>query len=199
MSFEKSFEHRERLLEAALTEFADQGFVAASINRILRQAGMSKGQFYYHFKDKEGLYFAAIEVLIARKQAFLSQHLSPADLQQDIFSLLQTQIRLGLEFARQYPLINRFSERFVKEKGNPIYHKTLAHYNFEENDGLKRLIDLAHERGDFRADLPLPFIRHVIAYLSTNVVELVNLDDQAEFEQSLTHFITFLKSGLAQP
>ena len=52
MSFAKTFEHKQKLLDAALAEFNEYGYEQASINRILAQAGMSKGQFYYHFKNK---------------------------------------------------------------------------------------------------------------------------------------------------
>ena len=67
MVFETTFEHREELVEAALEEFIAKGYEQASINTILRAAGMSKGQFYYHFENKEGLYLALIGILIERK------------------------------------------------------------------------------------------------------------------------------------
>ncbi len=34
---------RERVLDAALAEFADQGYQAASLNRLVAQAGIAKG------------------------------------------------------------------------------------------------------------------------------------------------------------
>lgn len=43
-------------MDVALDEFASEGFAAASINRILEAAGMSKGSLYYYFDGKEDLY-----------------------------------------------------------------------------------------------------------------------------------------------
>jgi AcrR family transcriptional regulator len=44
------------ILRAALDEFAAHGFSAASLNRIIDAAGISKGSMYYYFDDKEELY-----------------------------------------------------------------------------------------------------------------------------------------------
>ena len=43
---------RQRILEAARTEFAAKGYDAASLNQILLASGLSKGSFYYYFDDK---------------------------------------------------------------------------------------------------------------------------------------------------
>ena len=44
------------ILRAALDEFAAHGFSAASLNRIIDAAGISKGSMYYYFDDKEELW-----------------------------------------------------------------------------------------------------------------------------------------------
>jgi AcrR family transcriptional regulator len=49
-------EKKHAILEAAAEEFADKGFEGASTNRIIENAGMSKGAFYYYFDDKADLY-----------------------------------------------------------------------------------------------------------------------------------------------
>ncbi|MEJ2411134.1 MAG: TetR/AcrR family transcriptional regulator [Novosphingobium sp.] len=54
-------ERQAQLLDPAEAEFAAQGFAGASLNRILEQAGMSKGQAYYYISDKLDLYRATID------------------------------------------------------------------------------------------------------------------------------------------
>lgn len=46
---------RQRILNAALTEFGQHGFRGASIRRIARLAGVSPALIQYHFGTKEGL------------------------------------------------------------------------------------------------------------------------------------------------
>lgn len=195
--FAKTFEHRDALLDAALEEFSAKGYDNASINDILAAADMSKGQFYYHFDNKEALYLALIGVLIEQKQAFLASVMTPADMAQDIFGILKTQVRYGMLFARAYPAINRFAESFLREQGNPIYATALRAYDFQSNDGLGRLLDVAFLRGELRSDLPPEFVKKLIGYLFTHVADFVELDQVADFEPFLEHLIEFMRSGLA--
>jgi AcrR family transcriptional regulator len=54
-------EKQEAILRAAGEEFAERGFGAASINRIIRASGMSKGSVYYYFEDKADLFATVVE------------------------------------------------------------------------------------------------------------------------------------------
>src|SRR4030065_1156972 len=47
---------QERVLDAALTEFADQGYHQASLNRLVARAGIAKGSLYQYFPNKEGIF-----------------------------------------------------------------------------------------------------------------------------------------------
>ena len=49
-------EKRERLLSAARAEFARVPYEDASVNRIIRAAGIPRGSFYMYFTDKEELF-----------------------------------------------------------------------------------------------------------------------------------------------
>ncbi|MCW4029983.1 MAG: TetR/AcrR family transcriptional regulator [Candidatus Bathyarchaeota archaeon] len=194
--FEKPFEHKQELQEAALKEFNKKGYSKASLSGILKTAKMSKGSFYYHFKNKEDLYFGLIEVLINKKKAFLTENVKPAMLEKDIFTILKYQMKVSIKFANRYPEIGKFSERFIKEKGNAIYQKALKKYNFMNNDALKPLIDASHQRGEFREDLPPEFVSNMIGYFLTHAVEITQMSKTDDYEENINHLIDFLKNGL---
>lgn len=59
-------EKQEAILQAAGEEFAEKGFESASINRIIRNSGMSKGSVYYYFEDKADLFATTLERSIQR-------------------------------------------------------------------------------------------------------------------------------------
>ncbi len=52
---------RKQLMDAAIDCFARLGYQGTTIDRIARDAGVTKGALYYHFKDKEELLFAAVK------------------------------------------------------------------------------------------------------------------------------------------
>lgn len=58
-------ETRRRLLAAAFDEIHRVGFQAASLHRILRRTGVTKGALYHHFPSKLALGYAVVDELLA--------------------------------------------------------------------------------------------------------------------------------------
>ncbi|SDR01646.1 TetR/AcrR family transcriptional regulator [Virgibacillus salinus] len=61
MDITKKFENldndkQQRIINAALKEFAENGYEKASTNRIVKSAGIGKGMLFYYFKNKKALY-----------------------------------------------------------------------------------------------------------------------------------------------
>ena len=54
-------EEQERILEACITEFAQNGFTQASTNAIIKRAGIPKGTLFYFFGSKKELYLYVID------------------------------------------------------------------------------------------------------------------------------------------
>lgn len=198
MVFTKSFEHSQKLFDAAIEEFIACGYEQASINVILEKAGMSKGQFYYHFKNKEGLYLALIDFLITKKKEFLASRMRSDDISHDIFAVFKTQMKYSMAFAREYPVISRFSESFLREKGNKIYDKALSVYNFQNNDAIMMMVKQAVQRGDFRDDLPEEFIQKLIGYLFTHIADLADLSTSDQYERGVDSVVDFIQHGLSK-
>lgn len=61
--------HRDALIEATVAEFADAGYDGASLNRIIRAAGISKSSFYHAVGSKAELLDAVVDSLIADVRA----------------------------------------------------------------------------------------------------------------------------------
>ncbi|MHB1393190.1 MAG: TetR/AcrR family transcriptional regulator [Clostridia bacterium] len=51
---------RKRIYEAAIREFSEKGFSQASMREIAKGAGMTVGNLYRYFKDKEDLFYSVI-------------------------------------------------------------------------------------------------------------------------------------------
>ena len=51
---------REKLLDAAITEFSDRGFSGARIHQISRISGCNRERIYFYFGGKAGLFEAAL-------------------------------------------------------------------------------------------------------------------------------------------
>lgn len=62
---------RERIVEAADTQFYQRGFEKTSFADIADQVKLSRGNFYYHFKTKDEILGAVIALRAQRTQAML--------------------------------------------------------------------------------------------------------------------------------
>ncbi len=51
----KGAETRERILDAAQAAILEKGFTGTSIDELICECGLSKGGFFYHFRDKNDL------------------------------------------------------------------------------------------------------------------------------------------------
>src|SRR5881296_76060 len=77
---------RKQLMAAAIDCFARLGYQGTSIDRIARDAGVTKGAVYYHFRDKEELLFEAVK---DRVGGFEKQILADAVPEEDALTTLR--------------------------------------------------------------------------------------------------------------
>src|SRR5437899_3648762 len=65
---------REAILTAALRLMHVHGYHATSLDDVLRESGVGKGNFYYHFRSKEELGFAILDQIVT---GFVERTLEP--------------------------------------------------------------------------------------------------------------------------
>ena len=54
-------ETKKKILDSAMSEFLDKGFMNASLRTIAANAGVTTGAMYRHFKDKDALFCALVD------------------------------------------------------------------------------------------------------------------------------------------
>jgi AcrR family transcriptional regulator len=91
-----------RIVDAALDEFAAVPFEAASVNRIVRGAGIAKGSFYQYFDDMADLYqHVVITVGAQRKEAVIRA--SGFERRGGLFGQLRHVMTVSLRFGLAEP------------------------------------------------------------------------------------------------
>lgn len=125
---EQQAQTRERLLEAARHAFAQAGYGGASIDRIVAEAGFTKGAFYSNFETKEAIFLELLSRHMASEAEQLErlvQGQKPVariladldlwleDLNQDAdWSLLSMELQLQ---ARRSPSVATTYNRLVRQ------------------------------------------------------------------------------------
>ncbi len=67
---------QEKILDAASSAFAEEGFAGARVDEIARRAGVNKAMLYYHFGDKQALYREVLTRNFGRIEWALQESLS---------------------------------------------------------------------------------------------------------------------------
>ena len=131
-------EKRNKIVEICIAEFSQHGYINSSTNRIIRNAGISKGSLFKYFKSKEELYFYILDTVIMELTIDLEKNF--ADLPSDLFERTIKYSELEFAWYIKHPdkcklITTAFSkgddtlrlkiEKRYKTQGENIYYKTL--------------------------------------------------------------------------
>jgi len=197
VTFRSDFEHREDLLHAALDEFCEHGYDAASINRILSASKMSKGQLYHHFTSKEDVYLALVEWMIDQKlEWFAHRPIAPGE---DFFTTLEAQLRAALDFTGAHPDVDRLSRALLAERSRPIFDAVQQRFAFDSDSATGTLVAHYYAQGEFRSDVTLEFVQRTVLLIVNHLPELLDLRQPPDLGPKIDELLAFLRAGLAKP
>jgi TetR/AcrR family transcriptional regulator len=189
----------EQLLAAALAEFARKPYAEASLNRILKDAGISKGVFYHYFADKAALYAALLRRLADAKRQLLSgigMDVRPQP-EEDLFVYLQRALQLNAALAAQDPVLYRFAIRFQLER--PEFRRQMQGHVPGAAGLTGALIDHGLATGTFDPAYPPEFVRAAFTYFTDHVFDLMPLEEDVTaraVEERVVLLLRFLRDGL---
>jgi AcrR family transcriptional regulator len=89
ISAERASAQRERILDAALTCFAREGFHAATMQDIVAESGLSPGAIYGYFKGKTEVVMAIATERHAMERQRMREALAAADLDTSLVRLIE--------------------------------------------------------------------------------------------------------------
>ena len=186
-------------MRAALIEFGQNSYDTASINRIIRQSGTSKGTFYHYFSDKKALYFGIIEDAIRVKQEYLTR-MTEQLRSDDIFTVLKAQARAAGEMMREKPEMYQLGVRFAAEQGT-IRAEVEKKYISQVGDAFKQIVSTWIAGGTFSKRYPPEFIVRIIWYMTMHYFDILfdqnDMPSATQIEQGLDMMFDFLKHGLS--
>jgi TetR/AcrR family transcriptional regulator len=168
---------RAAILKSALEEFAHEGIAGARTDEIARRAGVNKALLYYYFKDKDGLYAAALEQVFSGLYDRVTPVLDNSEMppKQKLLAYVAAHFDYiaGSPF---YPrLVQREFMRSVDKALSPVASRILECYGKPIYTKLASLIRQGVQNGEFREVDPLQTLTSI---LGTIVFYFISLPAQ---------------------
>ena len=111
--FDLNREKQDRMINAALRVFAENGYRHASTDVIVKEAGISKGLLFHYFTSKMGLFSFLFDYSV-KYMIFEYDRLISAD-EIDYFTIRKEMERAKLNVLRSYPYMSEFIEKSLQE------------------------------------------------------------------------------------
>ena len=183
---------QERVLDAALAEFAEQGYQAASLNRVVAQAGIAKGSLYQYFPNKEAILAAVYavklaadaEALVLRTRGIdeIAQH----SLEDSLRAVIHSEIEMHRSFSRlNQQFYGRYHRTFDLLKA--ANQRAAAHGQPSLDEWFPRVLERHRERLRV-SDLALASVlvtRTIEGAMRFAIEERPDLLDSTAFEEEL--------------
>lgn len=130
---------KNRILEAALQEFADKGYKKASTNTIVKEAKVSKGLLFHYFISKKELYIFIYNYAIQTITEELFEGVNFAD--RDVLNRLYASTVQKIESYNKHPLYTKLFEKHPLMEDQEILDRTYADTFEYTKDSYKRIFN----------------------------------------------------------
>ena len=146
---------RDNLLKTAITLFAARGFDGASVNDIVKHAGVSKRMVYHYFESKELLYQETLSYAYNELRNIEEAAITEAISLEDAVKKL---VRVYFDWPREHPLYSHLLRRENLNDGRGLKD---THFPLSKDKIVKRLEKIIKHEADgkkWRSDLKAPLL-----------------------------------------
>jgi len=188
--FDLNREKQDRMINAALRIFAENGYRHASTDIIVKEAGISKGLLFHYFNSKMGLFSFLFDYSV-RYMLFEYDRLISVK-ETDYFKIRREMERAKLNVLRSYPYMNEFIEKSLQENQLDVietielsknnYLETLDKYN---KQGTRSAL-----RSDISSAQLDNMIRYTVDGLTKDQLQAGSFQPEMLFEQICSYLNT---------
>lgn len=184
---------QNRIMEAIIDEFSEYSFTHASINRMIKQANISRGSFYQYFENKEDCYLEMMKV-IAKEKMEIFKNIVQLDTNATLFDHYMHMVYQIQIWMQKRPKFYKISLLMDYDKSDFI-QKLMAD-NPNLLDYFYSLIKLDQERGIIRSNVdPQLLSEMLIAINRSMLMEYFQKEDYQGMIDKTKDILELIKYG----
>jgi AcrR family transcriptional regulator len=193
-------EKKERVIEAAMEEFATRSYHKARITAIANNADIAKGSFYQYFDNKKDLLKYIMELAVDKKLEYINHDMMANKKKYGFFQLLHEVFRSGIRFAKENPLLVAIGNKLInnKELQNEIWGK----FEDESSQFYKQLLKVGLEKGELDPTIDTELVAKLLTGLNYSLTDIIyedgkiDLDDIDKEMKKIDKMISFIENGI---
>jgi AcrR family transcriptional regulator len=185
----KSMLTKKKITKAATNLFVQKGYAATSIENISEATGVSKGNIYYHFGSKEGLF---IHVLDEWEKEWVEQWESQKKNYSTTIEQLHGIAKHFVVNDYNHPLTNVANEFFSQEKSNTLVQNQLYKTINLRISYSQKLLSEGMQSGELKADdsLLLAKVFDTLLYGLNNTCRDLSMEETLSlYEKAINSFL----------
>jgi AcrR family transcriptional regulator len=209
MFLKLSREKQQRILAAAINEFADKGYARASMNVVVEKAGISKGALFKYFRSKGGLFAFVYKMALNRVKDDL-RGVRDESKEAPFFDRLQRIMQAGVDFIHHHPGLARIYYHIMFTGDSPYKNEILGEIHGESLKFIQALIEQGMARGELRRDLDPESVAFVLGSVLDRFLQAHNLQFLAQplglyhassedSDRWIREIVRLFKKGLEKP
>lgn len=185
-----SADKKQKIFDAAVQEFSTHRFSEASINQIVKAAGIPRGSFYQYFSGKEDLFLYLFEEILKEKRKIIRQAecFGP---DADVFEICIQTTKASFEWGRLKPEYSRIG--MLMEIDNSEFITNLRAVSLES---LRKMIERDKERGLIKPEFASDLVADMIYTLIWKQFSLTGFDKDM-FLKRVEDGIQIIRQGAA--
>lgn len=200
---------QQRILNAAIHEFADKGFDSASMNVVVKQAGISKGALFNYFKSKTGLFAFVYRMALEQVKQYL-RTVRDSTCEENFFVRLEKIMQAGVSFINRHPGLARIYYRIIYTGDSPYKNDILKDIHGESLRFIESLVRQGIARGELRPDLDPGLCAFALECVLDRFIQAHHLEfmdsaihlcegSPADSSRWIRRFIDMVQHGMAIP
>ncbi len=192
-------EKKKRVINAAVDEFAKNGYTKASITRMVNKAEIAKGSFYQYFEDKEDLYRHILKKAVEKKFKYVQKELNDHE-GDDFFEYWRRLNIAGLKYAEDNIKLAEVASDIVKNKDQKFYRSIIDEYKNLGEGLFERLLQKAVEAGQVRKDINITYTAGLLYrasfFITDYFFEKKDIKQLDEFIPLIDNLIEIIQYGI---
>jgi len=200
----ETLSRRDRILEAAMRQFADRGYRGTRVEDVASEVGVAKGTVFLDFGSKEGLFLEAFKRAVALLPAWLD---APAEVvDQGFWAVLDWWLQRAEELVESDPVPNRVALIARYDTGLDIRRPVDRFMRSEDPYGTLEFVEFGVKRGEIRDDVDAEMIASTLDWMAERFQDALVSED---LDPGLIHrrperrpmrikeFVEVLRGGIA--